>query len=120
MGPEILEKSLEGNIEVDVVKTSAAPEIVPKQSEKVQRVQISYSNDGEEQINDLMPNQQSEEQQHQPMVVTQLKSIIASPTETLSTQVLSQSVLQSSPQNNSDTNKGKEGCNRGRGLSAAI
>ena len=56
MGPEILEKSFKGNIEVDVVKTSAAPKIVPKQSEKVQRVQISYSNDGEEQINDLMPN----------------------------------------------------------------
>ena len=52
MGPEILEKSFEENIEVDV-KTSASPEIVPKQSEKVQRVQISYSNDGEEQINDL-------------------------------------------------------------------
>ena len=28
--------------------------------------------------------------------------------------------VQGTPQNNSDANKGKEGCNRGRGLSAAI
>ena len=38
---------------------SATPEIVLKQGEKVQRAQISYSNDGQEQISDLMPDQQA-------------------------------------------------------------
>ena len=46
----------------------------------------------------------SEDQQ--PMVVTKLESIIASPMATLSTQVPSQSVLQSSPKNTFDANKG--------------
>ena len=102
----------------NVVETSARPEIVPKQSEKVQRVQVSYSNDGEEQIDDLMPDQQAvqtpdgqlqitpQSEEQQPMVVTQLESIIASPMATSSTQVLSQSVLQSSPKNTPDPNEG--------------
>ena len=43
----------------NIVKTSATPEIVAKQSEKVQRAQISHSNDGDEQISDFVPNQQA-------------------------------------------------------------
>ena len=38
---------------------SATPEIVPEQCEKVQRAHISYSNDEEEQISDLVPDQQA-------------------------------------------------------------
>ena len=45
------------NTKINISQTSYTPDLVPKQSEKVQRVQISYSSDGEEQINDLMPDQ---------------------------------------------------------------
>ena len=44
---------------INIVKTSATPEIVPKQSEKVQRAEMSHSNDEEEQISDLLPDQQA-------------------------------------------------------------
>ena len=91
----------------NVGKTSATPASVPKQNKEVQRVQISHSND-------LIPDQQaiqrsdgqvqifpqSEGQQHQSILATQLESTIASPA-----QVSSQLVLQSTPQNNSDANK---------------
>ena len=89
-----------------MVETSATPEMVPKQSEKVQRAQISHSNDEEEQINDQMSDQQAvqipdgqlqttsedQEQQQQPMEVTQHERITAPSMDTFPTQVLSQSV----------------------------
>ena len=68
---------------ISISQTSYTPDLVPNQNEKLQRVQISYSSDGEEQINDLIPDQkkvqtpfdqlqimpQSEEQQQQLMEV---------------------------------------------------
>ena len=58
---QAVQSFLSGNLTLksmgNLVKTSTTPEIVSKQSEKVQRAQISQSNDEEEQINDLMPDQ---------------------------------------------------------------
>jgi hypothetical protein len=101
----------------NIVKTSATPKIVPKKSEKVQRAQISHSNDGDEEISDLMPDQQAvqttddqmqiipqseeQEQQQQPMEVTQLENTIAPPMPTSPTQVPSQFLVQRSPKNTS-------------------
>ena len=93
---------------------SATTEIVPEQIEKVQRAQISHSNDGEDQISDHLPDHQADQtpddqmqiipqpeeqgQQQQPTEVTQLENTISM--ETLPSQVPSQ-FLQSSPQNTS-------------------
>ena len=49
-----LEKSLS-----KIVETSDTPEIVPKQGEKVQRAQVSHSNDVEKQVSDPMSDQQA-------------------------------------------------------------
>ena len=82
----------------NLVKTSK-----PKQGENVQRAEMSHSNDEEEQVSDPMSDQQAvqipdsqlktiseeQEQQQQPMEVTEHESIIAHPTETLPNQVLS-------------------------------
>jgi hypothetical protein len=115
----------------NIVKTSATPKIVPKKSEKVQRAQISPSNDGDEQISDLMPDQQAvqttddqlqiipqseeQEQQQQPMEVTQLENTISM--ETLPSQVPSQ-FLQSSPKNTSC--EGSPGTSGTSGLQSSL
>ena len=117
---QAIQSFLSGNLTLklksmsNIVKTSATPEIVPKQSEKVQRAQISHSNDGEEQINELMPDQQAvqtpdsdsqlqiipqSEEQEQQQEVTQLESTIAPPMPTSPNQIPSQSFVESSPKN---------------------
>ena len=72
----------------NLVKTSATPEIVPKQGENVQRAEMSQSNDEEEQVSDQMPDQQAvqtpdgqlptfpqSEVQEQPMEGTQFERV---------------------------------------------
>ena len=60
---QAIQSFLSGNLTLksmrNLVKTSATPEIVPKQGEKVQRAKMSLSNDEEEQISDLLPDQQA-------------------------------------------------------------
>ena len=92
---QAIQSFLSGNLTLksmsNLVKNSATPEIVPKQSEKVQRAEMSHSNDEEEQISDLMPDQQAvqtpdsqlltfppsevQEQKQQPKEVTKLERI---------------------------------------------
>ena len=72
----------------NLVKTSAMPEIVPKQGENVQRAEKSQSNDEKEQVSDQMPDQQAVQTpdgqlptfpqsavQEQPMEVTQFERV---------------------------------------------
>ena len=92
---QAIQSFLSGNLTLksmsNLVKNSATPEIVPKQSEKVQRAEMSNSNDEEEQISDLMPYQEAvqtpngqlltfppsevQEQKQQPMEVTKLERV---------------------------------------------
>ena len=68
-----------------------------------ERAEISLSNDEEEQVSDLMSDQQADsqlktiseeqEQQQQPIEVTEHENIIAHPMKTFPTQVLSQPVV---------------------------
>ena len=92
---QAIQSFLSGNLTLksmsNLVKNSATPEIVPKQSEKVQRAQISHSNEVEEQVSDPMSDQQAvqtpdgqlltflpsevQEQKQQPKEVTKLERI---------------------------------------------
>ena len=92
---QAIQSFLSGNLTLksmsNLVKNSATPEIVPKQSEKVQRAEMSHSNDEEEQISDLMPDQEAvqtpngqlltfspsevQEKKQQPMEVTKLERV---------------------------------------------
>ena len=104
------------NTKINISQTSYTPDLVSKQNEKIQRVQISFSSNGEKQINDLMPDQEpvqtpddqfqimpqseEQEQQQQLMKVAQLESTIAPqahPMPTSPTQVPAQSLVQRSP-----------------------
>jgi hypothetical protein len=99
---QAVQSFLSGNLTLKSMSNlvSATPEIVPKQSESVQRSEISLSNVGDEQINGVMPDHQAVQTsdgqfpnfpqsavQEQPMEVTQL--------------VRSQHDVQSSPKNTS-------------------